>query len=76
MQSHIQINYQSLLDPYVHINKKTTHTLNIFVDILDDAGQSGHVLLSEGHTQIVANEVVPGLQHGCGDEIQNARGQT
>lgn len=61
---------------HVYIHKTHTLTLNIFVHIFDDTGQSGHVLLGEGHAQIVADEIVPGLQHRCGDEIQNARGQT
>ncbi len=47
-------------------------TFDIFVDILDDAGEGGHVLLCEGHAQVVANEIVSGLQHGGGDEVQYA----
>lgn len=34
------------------------------------------MLLSERHTQVVADEVVPGLEHGGGDEVQDAGGQT
>lgn len=34
------------------------------------------MLLCKRHAQVVADEVVPGLQHWGGDEIQNARGQT
>lgn len=47
-------------------------TFDIFVDILDDAGEGGHVLLCERHAQIVANEIISGLQHGGGDEVQYA----
>lgn len=44
-------------------------TFDIFVDIFDDAGEGGHVLLREGHAQVVANEIISGLQHGGGDEV-------
>lgn len=50
-------------------------TFYIFVHILDDAGQRGHVLLRQGHAQIVADEVVPGLEHRGGDEVQDAGGK-
>ena len=50
-------------------------TFNIFVHIFDDAGQGGHVLLVERHAQVVADEVVPRLEHGGGDEVQDAGGQ-
>ena len=50
-------------------------TFHVFVHVLDDAGQRGHVLLRQGHTQVVADEVVPGLEHWGGDEVQDAGGK-
>lgn len=32
------------------------------------------MLLCKRHTQVVADEVVPGLEHGGGDEVQNTGG--
>ena len=33
------------------------------------------MLLRQGHTQVVADKVVPGLEHGGGDEVQDAGGK-
>lgn len=52
------------------------HTFDIFIHVFDDAGKRRHVLLCKRDADVVANEVVPGLQHWGGDEVQNAGGQT
>lgn len=33
------------------------------------------MLLRQRHAQVVADEVVPGLEHGGGDEVQDAGGE-
>ena len=33
------------------------------------------MLLRQGHAQVVADEVIPGLEHGGGDEVQDAGGK-
>lgn len=57
---------------YSHLFVK--RTFDILVHIFDDAGKRRHVLLCERHAQVVADEVVPRLQHWGGDKIENAGG--
>ena len=47
----------------------------ILVHLLNDAGQCGHMVLWERDTQIVSDKIVPGVQHGRGDEVQNVGSQ-
>lgn len=49
---------------------------SVFVNLLDDAGQGGHVVLGKGDAQIVPNEIVPRVQHGRCDKVQDVGSQT
>ncbi len=73
---HVRKSLNGSLNVWPELGIKKHLTFDIFVDILDDAGEGGHVLLCEGHAQVVANEIVSGLQHGGGDKVQYAWCQT
>ena len=47
----------------------------ILVHLLNDTGQCGHMVLWKRYTQIVSDKIVPGVQHGRGDEVQNVGSQ-
>lgn len=43
----------------------------ILIHFFDDASKRCHVLLRKRDAQVVANEVIPGVQHRRSDKVQN-----
>lgn len=48
---------------------------SVFVHLLDDAGQGGHVVLGKGDAQVVPDEVVARVQHRGRDKVQDVGSQ-
>lgn len=65
---------EKILREFMEVLIFSRHTFDILVDIFDYAGECGHVLFCKRHAQIVADEVVPGLKHWRGDEVENRGG--